>query len=49
MLYFRYTEKLIDLQDLIVKNVAQDQNSTTLYLQCVSFDAYPVAIPLPES
>ena len=33
MLYFHYTEKLIDLQDLIVKNVAQDQNSTTIFAQ----------------
>ena len=30
MLYFHYTEKLIGLQDLIVKNAAQDQNSTTI-------------------
>ena len=33
MLYFHYTEKLIDLQNLIVKNVAQDQNSTTIFAQ----------------
>ena len=33
MLYFHYTEKLIGLQDLIVKNVAQDQNSTTIFAQ----------------
>lgn len=33
MLYFHYTEKLIGLQDLIVKNVAQDQNSATIFAQ----------------
>lgn len=30
MLYFYYTEKLIDLQALIVKNVVQDHFSTTI-------------------
>ena len=33
MLYFHYTEKLIDLQGLIVKNVVQDHFSTTIFAQ----------------
>lgn len=33
MLYFHYTEKLIDLQGLIVKNVVQDKYSTTIFAQ----------------
>ena len=33
MLCFHYTEKLIDLHGLIVKNVAQDRSSTTIFAQ----------------
>ena len=33
MLYFHYTEKLIDLQDLIIKNVIQDHFSTTIFAE----------------
>lgn len=33
MLYFHYTEKLVDLQGLIVKNVVQDHFSTTIFAQ----------------
>lgn len=33
MLCFHYTEKLIDLQGLIVKNVVQDHFSTTIFAQ----------------
>ena len=33
MLYFHYTEKLVNLQGLIVKNVVQDHFSTTIFAQ----------------
>ena len=33
MLYFHYTEKLINLQGLIVKNVLQDKFSTTIFAE----------------
>ena len=33
MLYLHYTEKLIDLQDLIVENIVRDHSTTTIYAQ----------------
>lgn len=33
MLYFHYTEKLVNLQGLIVKNVVQDHFSTIIFAQ----------------
>ena len=33
MPYTYYTEKLINLQELILKNIVQDQFSTTIYAQ----------------
>lgn len=33
MLYFHYTEKLVDLQGLIINNVVQDHFFTTIFAQ----------------